>query len=81
MMDENPLALGLAALAVGVVVGLSIPSTEVENQYLGETRDQLLDRAKGLAQQTAQQVTSTAEQFAQEVKEKVTAPTADNPPV
>ena len=80
MLQENPLALGLAALAVGAAVGLSIPTTEVENQYLGETRDQLVGKARGVAQQTAQQITSSVEQVAQNVKEQVSAPASDNPP-
>ena len=44
-MEERPLALGAAALALGVVAGLMIPSTRKEDELLGETRDRLMERA------------------------------------
>jgi len=43
---QNPLAVGVAAAAVGVAIGLSVPETEVEDRVLGETRDSMIDRAK-----------------------------------
>ena len=48
-IDENPLAVGAVALAVGAAVGLSIPSTRYEGQLLGETRDNLLAKAQDAA--------------------------------
>ncbi len=45
-MDENPLGVGIAAIALGVLAGLAIPSTRREDELLGETRDRLLDDAK-----------------------------------
>jgi len=45
-MEERPLALGAAAIALGVVAGLMIPSTRKEDELMGETRDRLMDRAK-----------------------------------
>jgi len=80
MLNENPLALGLAALALGAVVGMALPSTETENEYLGETRDSLVDKAKNLAQQTAEQITSNVEQMASTVKDQTGAGTTGNPP-
>ena len=46
LLEERPLAVGAATLAVGLLVGLSIPSTDVEDEWMGETRDQLFDSAK-----------------------------------
>jgi ElaB/YqjD/DUF883 family membrane-anchored ribosome-binding protein len=43
---QNPLAVGVAAAAVGVAIGLSVPETEVEDRVLGETRDSVMDRAR-----------------------------------
>jgi hypothetical protein len=48
-IDENPLAVGAVALAVGAAVGLSIPATRYEGQLVGETRDQLLSKAQDAA--------------------------------
>jgi len=46
LLEERPLVVGAATLAVGLLAGLSIPSTDVEDELMGETRDQLLDSAK-----------------------------------
>lgn len=43
-MAENPLALGAATFALGVVAGLSLPGTRMENRALGPTRDSIVDR-------------------------------------
>ncbi|HEY0658774.1 MAG TPA: DUF3618 domain-containing protein [Pyrinomonadaceae bacterium] len=48
-IDENPLAVGAVALAIGAAVGMSIPSTRYEGQLLGETRDNLLAKAQDAA--------------------------------
>lgn len=62
-MEERPLALGAAAIALGVVAGLMIPSTRKEDELMGETRDRLLERAKevgGEALEKGKQVASVA---------------------
>jgi len=46
LLEERPLMVGAATLAVGLLAGLSIPSTDVEDELMGETRDQLRDSAK-----------------------------------
>ncbi len=46
LLEERPLAVGAATLAIGLLAGLSIPSTDVEDELMGETRDQLFDSAK-----------------------------------
>ena len=59
MLDDNPLALGIAALAAGALIGASLPQTEVENEYLGETRDQMLDSAREIAHDAVEKVAGT----------------------
>jgi hypothetical protein len=71
MISDNPMALGIAALAAGAVVGAVLPRTEVENHYMGETRDQLLDSAKSAADSGVE----TARQAAKETIQKVTSAT------
>jgi ElaB/YqjD/DUF883 family membrane-anchored ribosome-binding protein len=44
---ENPLAVGAAALAAGVAIGLLLPSTRREDEMLGKTRDHLLGEVRG----------------------------------
>lgn len=48
-IDENPLAIGAVALAVGAAVGLSIPSTRYEGQLMGEARNNLMSKAQEAA--------------------------------
>jgi ElaB/YqjD/DUF883 family membrane-anchored ribosome-binding protein len=45
-INENPLAVGAVAFAVGAVVGLAIPSTRYEGEMLGEARNDLLKKAQ-----------------------------------
>lgn len=49
MTRENPLAVGAGALLLGALVGLAIPETESENEWLGETRDSMVDKAQQMA--------------------------------
>ena len=62
-MEERPLAVGAAAIALGVVAGLMIPSTRKEDELMGETRDRLMERAKevgGEALEKGKQVATVA---------------------
>jgi gas vesicle protein len=47
----NPIAVGTALLAAGTLVGLAMPRTKVENEWLGEARDEVVDKAQDLAHQ------------------------------
>lgn len=62
VMRENPLALGAAALLVGAAVGATIPSTDAENELMGEARDTVVDRARDMARDAAGRVQNAAEQ-------------------
>ena len=62
-MDQRPFAIGVAALAAGVAAGLTVPASRREKELMGETRDRLLDQAKGLtrdAMDTGRQVARVA---------------------
>ena len=43
---QNPLGLGIAAAAVGFVVGTLLPSTNMEDERLGEMSDQVGEKAR-----------------------------------
>jgi ElaB/YqjD/DUF883 family membrane-anchored ribosome-binding protein/F0F1-type ATP synthase assembly protein I len=73
MLRDNPLALGGMALAAGLAVGLIVPETEQEDEWLGEARDSFMERAKetaqdmqGRLQQVAQEAGNAAQQEAKE---------------
>jgi len=67
-LQTNPLALGAIALALGTVVGLSLPSTRREDMLLGEARDQLLHRAQDVAHEAIETAHHYTEQAAEQVK-------------
>lgn len=70
-MEENPLAVGAAALALGAAVGLAIPSTRVENKYMGEARNNLLQKAEETARGAVGDAVGKVQQVAGQVKETV----------
>jgi hypothetical protein len=51
MLEEQPLVLGAVGLAVGAAIGAALPTTETEDEWLGETRDQMKDRAARLSRE------------------------------
>lgn len=55
-MDENPLAVGAAALAAGLALGFSTPRTRFEDEYIGPTRDALVERTSEVAEDAAEEV-------------------------
>jgi hypothetical protein len=67
---ENPLGLGLGAAAVGVVVGLLIPTTRVENEKLGPMADQVKEQAKETGQEALERGKHVAEQAVETAKEE-----------
>ncbi|MBV9279064.1 MAG: hypothetical protein JOZ41_03190 [Chloroflexi bacterium] len=62
MLDERPLAVAAGAVALGLAVGLAIPSTPQEDRLMGEARDNLVQQAQQTAQDTAQKVQSVAQE-------------------
>jgi hypothetical protein len=44
LYDENPLVFGAAALAAGAIVGATVPITHKEDEWLGQARDEALNR-------------------------------------
>jgi len=71
--QQNPLGLALGSVAVGVLAGMLIPSTRVEDEKLGEISDNVIEKVKETGQEALEhgkQVAQDAVQSAQEtVKE------------
>ena len=61
LVHENPLAVGAAAVAVGAAVGLALPSTRIEEEYMGEASEKLVDNAKQAARDAMDRVKSAAQ--------------------
>ena len=62
VLRENPLALGAAATLIGAAIGMTLPATEAENELMGDARDTVVDRARGMASDAAERVQNAAEQ-------------------
>ena len=70
-LQESPVAVGAAALALGAVVGFSLPRTEREDALLGPTRDRVLNRASEAAHDAADKMARLAEKTGEEAKESL----------
>lgn len=70
-MQESPLVLGAVVLLLGIAAGLLLPGTRRENELMGETRDNLLDKAQEVVSEIKETVQSVATTATQEVKETV----------
>jgi len=71
LMRSNPLMVGAAAMAVGAAVGLALPETERENEWMGETRDNIVERAQDLAKDAASRAQEAVGDAAGEVASRV----------
>jgi DNA-binding ferritin-like protein len=64
MMNDSPLLVGAGALLLGVAFGLAVPETERENEWMGEARDSVVDRAQELASEAAATIQEKASRVA-----------------
>jgi ElaB/YqjD/DUF883 family membrane-anchored ribosome-binding protein len=51
LLEEQPLALGAIGIAVGALLGATLPTTERENRLMGEASDKVTDKVKVKAEQ------------------------------
>lgn len=76
--DDYPLAIGAAAVAVSMAAGFALPVTRREREYLGPTRDRLMEnvkargaeaieRGEGAAKRALKDATDCAKSVAQNV--------------
>jgi len=71
MLEDNPLAVGAIALAVGAAFGLAAPSTPKENELFGDKRDKLMDRAQSMAQEQLQRAQTVAQKVATQAQDTI----------
>ena len=62
---QNPLGLGIAAAAVGFVLGTLLPSTNVEDERLGEMSDQVGEKAREAGHEALERGKDVAREAAQ----------------
>jgi hypothetical protein len=68
-LNENPVAIGMVAMAVGMAAGLAVPESDRERRLMGEYRDQLVDRVRERVDDTRERVQHVAERVVEETKE------------
>jgi hypothetical protein len=89
--EQNPLVLGLGAVAVGFLVGAAIPSTELERERMGpaaeqvteklkETGREAIDRGKEVVQETAQAAVETAREKGKEQAQELASSARESMP-
>lgn len=71
LSKQNPLGLGIAAVAVGFVVGTLLPSTDMEDERLGEMSDQVGEKAREAGQEALERGKDVAREAVESAKETV----------
>ena len=67
--EQNPMVLGAVAAAVGLAIGMTLPTTEKESRLMGSKRDELMDKARDTISETKEKVRTAAERAVPEVKD------------
>ena len=67
-IDENPIVLGALGIALGAALGAGIPRTRIEDETLGEYRDDLVSQAKDVAQEVKEGAKDVASEAASAAK-------------
>jgi ElaB/YqjD/DUF883 family membrane-anchored ribosome-binding protein len=72
LLMDNPLVGGLAAVALGALVGALLPETDRENEWLGEASDRVTDRIGEVARTGVEQARHVASAVTTAAKEAAT---------
>jgi hypothetical protein len=59
-LHEQPLVLGALGLAAGAAIGAALPTTDKEDEWLGDSRDRLAERAKEAGWEQVEKARATA---------------------
>lgn len=69
--EETPMGIGAVALALGLAIGLSVPSTRKEAALMGDARDKLVDKTRERLADTREKVENIVERAMPEVQNVV----------
>ncbi len=70
-LEENPLAVGAVAMALGAAVGMAIPATRYEGKLMGQARQDLLNKAQDTASSLLHETKQTVGEAGQAISDKV----------
>jgi ElaB/YqjD/DUF883 family membrane-anchored ribosome-binding protein len=65
LLHDNPMAMSTMGFALGTLLGLLVPETRKEDELMGETRDDLMEKAKEASKETFEKAQHVAEAAAQ----------------
>ncbi|MDQ3206003.1 MAG: DUF3618 domain-containing protein [Pseudomonadota bacterium] len=71
LLNENPMALGAIAIAVGALLGASLPTTEKEHRLMGDASSKARDKAREAASSGYAKVNEKVGQAAEELNREV----------
>lgn len=71
MLEEQPLALGALGIAIGALLGGSLPSTRREDRLMGEASDRVADKASHVAESAYEKAKGTGKQVKDDAKAEV----------
>ena len=68
--ERNPLGLAAGGMALGMIVGLLLPSSRIEDERLGEASDRVIDAAKETAGEALESGKRVAREAAESAKDE-----------
>jgi len=72
MFERNPLIIGAIGVMTGALIAALLPMSQVENELLGESRDEFWNRAEDLGEEAVQRVREAATEAAARAVDAVT---------
>jgi hypothetical protein len=70
LFRSQPLAIGAVGLAIGAAIAASLPTTETEAEYLGETSDFVKEKASELAGEQVERATEVGQKVSKAVADE-----------
>jgi ElaB/YqjD/DUF883 family membrane-anchored ribosome-binding protein len=67
---DQPVVLAAIGVAVGAAIGAALPTTNIENDFMGETSDEMKERAQALAAEQADKAKSVAKRTYEAAKQE-----------
>ncbi|MBD8483883.1 DUF3618 domain-containing protein [Pseudomonas coleopterorum] len=79
LLKEQPLVLAAIGIALGAALGAALPSTRKEDEWMGQTRDDLADTLKSKGQEAYAVAKDTVKQATDKAPEPSAAPSPVTP--
>jgi uncharacterized protein YjbJ (UPF0337 family)/gas vesicle protein len=68
-VEDSPMMMGAVAFAVGAAVAMLMPPTRIENRFVGEARDRVMDSAKEMGQDMTERAQRVVEEMRPELEQ------------